>query len=150
MMMQIAPIQASQEIRPKVRILEKTNVMIAAIATKIAVQIACIDKAFRAMDTLNIAEPEQNVKTGKNVRIGHKSKKHNSRGFLTKGKSSPKEFTTNATKEQLPDIIDTIYLTMIDFENTDDIIGPRCDSSDDDKDDDAWDQTESMENGRYR
>jgi hypothetical protein len=63
MMMQIAPIHASHEIRPKVRILEKTNVMIAAMATKMAVQIACMERAFRAMDTLSIAEPEQNVKT---------------------------------------------------------------------------------------
>lgn len=63
--MQIPPIHASHDIRPKVRILEKTNVMIAAIATNTAVQTACIERAFRAMETLSIAEPEQNVKTGK-------------------------------------------------------------------------------------
>lgn len=61
--MQIAPTHASHEIRPKVRILEKMTVMIAAMATKMAVQIACMERAFRAMDTLSIAEPEQNVKT---------------------------------------------------------------------------------------
>jgi hypothetical protein len=148
--MQIAPIHASHEMQPKVRILEKTNVMIAATATKIAVQIACIDRAFRAIDTLNVAEPEQNVKTGKSVRIKHKSKMHDSQGFLTKGKRSLKEFMSNATKEQLSDIIDTVYFAMIDFENPDNIIRSSCDSPDGNKNKDAWDQTESMENGRNR
>ncbi len=69
MIMQIAPIHANHEIRLRVRILEKITVMIAAIATNIAVQTECIERAFRAMETLSMAEPEQNVKTGKNIRI---------------------------------------------------------------------------------
>lgn len=83
--------------------LEKVTVMIAAIATKIAVQMECIERAFRAMETLSMAEPEQNVKTGKNIRNIPLSKENpwvNPRqGARTEGKRGCKEFTTDTTKQ---------------------------------------------------
>ena len=62
-MMQTTPTHASHDMFPKVCTLEKAKPAIAAIATKTAVQVACVDTALRAIDKLSIAEPETKIKT---------------------------------------------------------------------------------------
>lgn len=51
------PIHASQVIRPRVRMLEKANPAMAEMATKTAVQVACVETALKPIERLRIAEP---------------------------------------------------------------------------------------------
>jgi hypothetical protein len=62
-MMQAAPTQAIQLMRPRVWMLETQKVTTAAIATKIAVQAPCSDRALSATEILSMAEPETKVKS---------------------------------------------------------------------------------------
>lgn len=62
-MMQTRPAQASQLIRPNVRILAKIKPAIAATTMNIAVQVPWEETAFSPMDTLNIAEPQTKVQS---------------------------------------------------------------------------------------
>lgn len=55
--------------RSKVCILENVKVVIVAIATKMAVQIAWVDNAFRQIEMPSIEEPETKVKTTKGVSV---------------------------------------------------------------------------------
>lgn len=57
------PTQASQVIFPSVRTLEKAKPTIAAIATKAAVHVACVETAFKPIDRLRIAEPLLKMKS---------------------------------------------------------------------------------------
>lgn len=71
-------------------------------------------------------------------------------GDITECKRGSKEFTTNVTKQQLPNIINAIDLGMVDFKNTDDVIRPSSNRSDYYEDDDTWNQPESIEDSRDR
>ena len=50
------PAQASQLIRPSVRILAHTKTTRDATATKVAVQVACVDSALRLIEIPRIPE----------------------------------------------------------------------------------------------
>jgi hypothetical protein len=63
-MIQAVPTHASQLILARVWILESPNPTTAAMATKIAVQMACEERALRAIDTLNMPDPETKIQTG--------------------------------------------------------------------------------------
>lgn len=62
-MIPITPIHASQVILPRVWILAKRKAMTAATATNTAVQVAWVDNAFKAIDTLSIPEAATKIQT---------------------------------------------------------------------------------------
>lgn len=55
------PIHASQVMRPSVRILPQMNIIMAATATKTAVQAPWVEIAFRLIDIPRMAEPLTNI-----------------------------------------------------------------------------------------
>lgn len=63
-MTQTKPSQASQLSLPSVRILANMNPVMAATATKTAVQVPWFDTALKPIETLNIADPQTNVQSG--------------------------------------------------------------------------------------
>lgn len=63
-MIQDTPTHARKLMRSSVRMLANENPTIAATATKAAVQVAWVERAFKAMEMLSKAEPETKVKTG--------------------------------------------------------------------------------------
>lgn len=62
--MQVRPIQASQLIRPRVRMLPPTSPMAAATATKTDVQVAWLDTAFKPIEMLSMPDPATKVQSG--------------------------------------------------------------------------------------
>jgi hypothetical protein len=63
--MAINPTHASQEILPNVRMLPVPNPMMAATATKMAVQAPCTDIAFSAVAMLDMPEAATQIHPGK-------------------------------------------------------------------------------------
>jgi hypothetical protein len=55
------PIHASHDILFKVLILAKMNVQIAAIPVKTALQVPCVETAFKAIEVLIIPEPATRI-----------------------------------------------------------------------------------------
>lgn len=57
------PTQATQLIRPSVRILARKKVTTNATATNAAVQVPCIDIALRAIERLSNPDPTTNIQS---------------------------------------------------------------------------------------
>lgn len=80
---QDTPIHASQLIRPRVRILAKTNPTIAATATKSAVHAPWFERAFKAVEMLIIADPAPKMKSAQHqqgsCRHGYQENTHKDR-----------------------------------------------------------------------
>lgn len=128
-MILVTPIHASQLIRPSVRILEKPNPIIAATATKMAVQVACIERAFKAIEILSIAEPEVKVKT-MGAKISDLILIPITRyRALTEAEAGTENFTANPAKHQLSRIINAVDFGMAELESTDNEVGPSSDAA---------------------
>lgn len=63
MIIESAPIQAKKPILSSVLILPNINPMTAAHATNPAVQMACVESAFKEMEILSMADPATKVKS---------------------------------------------------------------------------------------
>ena len=62
-MIHTAPIQATQLIRARVCILENVNAIMAATATKTAVQVAWSDRALNEIEMLRRPEPPEKIQS---------------------------------------------------------------------------------------
>ena len=71
MTMHASPIQASQLMRPRVRMLPKMKPQQAATATKTAVHVACDDTALRPMEIPSIPDPAMKIQSGEMVSMIH-------------------------------------------------------------------------------
>jgi hypothetical protein len=116
--MAVAPTQQSQETLPSVWILPSVNPRTAATATKIAVHAPCVETAFRPMEMPSIPAPATNIQTVcVSPWIAHMPAYP-----LTEDKDDPEELAADATEEQLADIVNAINRSMIQLENSDDVV----------------------------
>jgi hypothetical protein len=63
MMIELQPTHAIRDKLARVLMLLNAKPKMAAMATKMAVQAACVDKAFSAIDMLKIPDPATKMKT---------------------------------------------------------------------------------------
>lgn len=115
------PIQASQEMRPSVWMLARPKAMMAATATKTAVQAPCDDRAFSAVEIPNIPEPPTKIQSKKLQYLNYPRL-----GFsrLTQGENDSKEFIPSSTEKLTTDIINAVDIRMVQLEHADNVIGP--------------------------
>jgi hypothetical protein len=69
--MHVAPIQASQEIRPSVRILASDAAAMAATATKTAVHVALLETAFKPIEVPSMPDPVTNIQSAQCEYVSH-------------------------------------------------------------------------------
>lgn len=85
-MMDETPTQAIQPILWSVCMLARLKATIAATATKTAVQVACMEMALRAIETLNMADPDIKMKTADKELVWKRdSVPHSRKGKSIKG-----------------------------------------------------------------
>lgn len=56
---------------------------------------------------------------------------------LTKNKCSREDLATNAAKEELTNVVDTVDLSVLELEDTNHVVGPGCDGGDGDENDET-------------
>lgn len=106
----MTPTHASQVIRPRVWILQKMKPMIAATATKTAVQAPWTDSALRAIEMLSIPEPATKIQSWLHISFAGCSVRL--RTLLTEDISHTHHLLADPAKQQLADIVNTVDFWM--------------------------------------
>jgi hypothetical protein len=145
--MQVAPTQQSQDTLPSVWILLRRKPIIAATATKMAVQAPWVETAFRPIEMPSIPAPATKIQTGK--LLGHAPGMGWS-AWHTKDKDDPKHFAADSTEELLSDVVDAINRSVFQLEDAHHVIGPGGYDGNDEKYDNSGNHAESIKNRRDR
>lgn len=127
--------------------LEKVKVIMAAIATKMAVQMACVESALNAIEILSIAEAEMKVKTDRQT-SAFDPPVLGKLDAPTQAERGAKEFTANTTKKHLPHVVDAVYMAVTDLEDANNVVRPRGDTTNHNQQNDTGDQPNGAENRR--
>lgn len=124
-----------------------TKPMMAATATKMAVQAPWAETAFKPIDMPSMPAPATKIQTG-----GPGQYREDDRPLIarrTENKHHTEKLAPDASKEQLADVVDAVDGSMAQLEDTDHVVGPGGDDGDGDQDDDARHHAEDVEDGRY-
>lgn len=144
MTMQNSPIQASQLMRPRVRMLPKMKPMAAATATNTAVHVACEEIALRPMEIPSMPDPAMKIQSRKrkSVNIGLHDALKGGQKLLTNNKDNAEDFITDTMKHQLGRIVEAIHLGVALFECSNDVSRPTRQQGYSDQGDHARDQAQ--------
>lgn len=139
------PIHASHEILFNVRILASINVQIAATAVKTALQVPCVDTAFRAIDVLIIPDPATMIHAAYISLASIWMDRSR-----TDNKGSVQDLLADPPHHHMPSVIHTINGRVIDLEMLNLHTGPCRDECDCDQADNSRNQTQRVKHGRDR
>jgi hypothetical protein len=121
------PTQASQLIRPRVRILARRKPEMAATATNTAVQVPWTDIALSPIEIPSIPDPATKIQSRMSQNPMHTWESHLSEP-LTKAECDGKKLASDSSKHQISSIINAIDVAVVKLKDTDDVASPNSDT----------------------
>jgi hypothetical protein len=100
------PTHASHEMRPRVWMLPRPKPTMAATATNTAVQVPCVERAFKPVEIPRIPEPATKIQSSRGLVV----EVERVAGRLTKSKDDTEELVSNTSKQLPADIVDTVHV----------------------------------------